>query len=143
MRIAWTGPVGDAENGNAAAMGGLLLMALVDLGAEVDIYLPGSPADIPAPYRQHPRVTVLVTPEMFKWNRWYSRNRVSAFLSSTLARSLVHVRIGLSLLRRHREQPYVCIFQMAQTELFAIGWLRRWLPPIVVHPCTSAAQELY
>jgi glycosyltransferase involved in cell wall biosynthesis len=58
-------------------------------------------------------------------------------------RSLAHTELGFALLRNHRRRPYDCIFQFAQTELFALGWLKRYLPPIVVHPCTSAARELY
>jgi glycosyltransferase involved in cell wall biosynthesis len=142
MRIAWTGPVGDVGEGGAAPLGGLLLKSLLDRGVEVDVYAAGTPGDFPAMFRDHPLVTVVEQPVIFEWNRWYSRHRVPAFATATAKRSWAHVRLGLEMVRRHRQRPYDCIFQFSQPELLVMGWVHRLLPPIVVHPCTTAAGEL-
>jgi glycosyltransferase involved in cell wall biosynthesis len=130
------------RGGGAAPLGGLLLQGLLDQGAEVDIYTPDRPEQVPEAFRDHPRVEVVSIENPWRWNRWYSRKRAVAFASSSLARSAVHGLLGLEMVRRHRRNPYACIFQFSQTELFVMGWLSRALPPIVVHPCTSAAGEL-
>jgi glycosyltransferase involved in cell wall biosynthesis len=142
LRVAWTGPVGDVRGGGAAPLGGLLLQGLLDQGAEVDIYTPDRPEQVPEAFREHPRVEVVSVENPWQWNRWYSKKRVVAFASSSLARSAVHGLLGLRMVQRHRRRPYACIFQFSQTELFTMGWLKRALPPIVVHPCTTAAGEL-
>ena len=142
LRVAWTGPVGDVRGGGAAPLGGLLLQGLLDQGAEVDIYTPDRPEQVPEAFREHPRVEVVSVENPWRWDRWYSRKRAVAFASSSLARSAVHGLLGLQMVRRHRRRPYSCIFQFSQTELFTMGWLSRALPPIVVHPCTTAAGEL-
>ena len=142
MRIAWTGPVGDVREGGTSALGGLLLQSLLDRGVRVDVYASGSPGDFPAMFRTHPRVTVVEQPVNWKWDRWYSKHRVPAFASSFAARSWAFARLGLEIVRRHRREPYDCIYQFSQPELFVMAWLSRLLPPIVVHPGTTAAGEL-
>lgn len=119
-----------------------MLKSLLDRGVEVDVYASGSPGDFPAMFSEHPLVTVVEQPITWTWDRWYSRHRVAAFASSVAARSWAFIRLGLEMVRRHRRKPYDCIYQFSQPELFALAWLSRLLPPIVVHPGTTAAGEL-
>lgn len=142
MRIAWTGPVGDIRDGGTSALGGLLLKSLLDRGVQVEVYVSGSPGDFPAMFRDHPLVTVVEQPITWSWGRWYSKHRISAFASSFAARTWAFLRLGLEMVRRHRRDPYDCVYQFSQPELFVMAWLSRLLPPIVVHPGTTAAGEL-
>jgi glycosyltransferase involved in cell wall biosynthesis len=143
MRIAWTGSaVGDLERGSLAALGCVLLAQLLEQGIDVDLYYPGTRAELPASVRDHPNLVVVGRPVRFKWGRWYSRNRVSAFLVGLAARSLTQVKLGSELMRNHSRRPYDCVFQFSQLELFVLGRAVRRLPPIVVHPCTTASREL-
>lgn len=136
------GSIGDIGSGAAAALGGHLLMGLLDAGAEVDLYIDGRPTDIPVAFREHPRLEVVARTSRWKWGRWYSKGPMTAFISSSVVRSLVHGRLGAAVLRNHRARSYDAIFQFSRTELFVLGWARRFLPPIVVHPCTTASGEL-
>lgn len=136
------GSVGEISSGAAAALGGNLLLGLLEKGVEVDLYIDGREEDVAPVFREHPGLTVVAMTGRWKWDRWYSSNRISAFVSSSLDRSLTHARLGATLVCNHRHRHYDCVFQFSRTELFVVGWAKRLLPPIVVHPCTSASGEL-
>jgi glycosyltransferase involved in cell wall biosynthesis len=65
-----------------------------------------------------------------------------ALFSGLLDRSLSSILLSVRLLAEHRRRRYDAVYQLSQTELFLLGRLRRFAPPIVVHPCTHAAGEL-
>ena len=140
LRIAWTGPVGDA--GGVPGMGTVLLAGLLDLGHEVELYFSGVESDVPATLRGRAGLAVICHDTGWRWDRWYSRHPPVAFLSASPARMWAHSRLSVKLWREHRRRPYDCIFQLSQPELLLLGWLRSSLPPTVVHPCSHAAGEL-
>jgi glycosyltransferase involved in cell wall biosynthesis len=143
VRVAWTGAsVGDISSGSVAALAGQLLMALLDRGVEVDIYLTQDPAHVPESFSSHPGLRMIGVPVQWSWNRWYSRNRALALVTSLAARAWTQIRLSLRLAVNHRRRHYDCIFQFSQTELLLMGPLARVLPPIVVQPSTTAAGEL-
>jgi glycosyltransferase involved in cell wall biosynthesis len=144
MRVAWLGPIGD---GGGAGLGRMLLDAYADRGDDIDLYIDGeylrtqrSVTDLLA---RHSSVSVVAEPNPWRWGKWYSRNRMLAFSSGLLVRAWVHRRLGRRLIEKNAARQYDCIFQFSQTELFELGRHRAILPPIVVHPCSHAAGELY
>lgn len=141
LRIAWTGPVGDG--GGVPGMGMLMLLGLLERGHEVDLYFAGEESQVPARLRGNAGLRVVCCRPGWHWDRWYSRHPVVAFVTGNPARMLTHLRLSTALWRRHRHRRYDCIFQLSQPELLLLGVLRPWLPPIVVHPCSHAAGELF
>ncbi len=139
LRIAWLGPVG--EGGGVPGMGAMLLDGVLRQGVAVDYYC--SFEEVPDSLRQYDNLTIVSTPRHWSWNRWYSKAAFSAFLSATVARTRAYNRLCSLLLERHAKNPYDCIFQLSQTELFKLGQNRHRLPPIVIYPCVHAAGELY
>ena len=139
LRIAWLGPVG--EGGGVPGMGAMLLDGVLRQGVAVDYYC--SFEEVPDSLRQYDNLTLVSTPRHWSWNRWYSKAAFTAFLSATVARTRAYNRLCSLLLERHAKNPYDCIFQLSQTELFKLGQNRHRLPPIVIYPCVHAAGELY
>jgi glycosyltransferase involved in cell wall biosynthesis len=122
-------------------MGAMLLDGVLRQGIAVDYYT--SFEEVPDSLRQYDNLTIVSTPRHWSWNRWYSKAPFSAFLSATVARTRAYNRLCSLLLERHANNPYDCIFQLSQTELFKLGQNRHCLPPIVIYPCVHAAGELY
>jgi glycosyltransferase involved in cell wall biosynthesis len=143
VRVAWTGAwVGDIERGSVAVLAGHLLMGMLERGVEVDFYLTGSGDELPEQFLRHKNLRVIDAPVRWSEGRLYSKTFATAFLSSLVARAITQLKLSLRLVRNHRRRPYDCVFQFSQTELLLLGPLARWLPPIVVHPSTTAAAEL-
>ncbi|HEY6888081.1 MAG TPA: glycosyltransferase family 4 protein [Solirubrobacter sp.] len=140
MRIAWTGPLG--PGGGVPGMGLLMLHELVRRGVEVDVYHACDSTVDELPVNPQPGLRVFTRRSGWRWDRWYSRTKPTAFVTSMAARSLNATLLSVRLLIEHRRRPYDAVFQLSQTELFLLGRARRWAPPIVVHPCSHAAGEL-
>jgi glycosyltransferase involved in cell wall biosynthesis len=122
-------------------MGMLMLRELLRQGVEVDLYL-ATDRTVPPPISAMPGLRVITRRSRWQWNRWYSRTKATALFSSLAARSLSGMLLSVRLLIAHRRNPYDAVFQLSQMELFLLGRLKRWAPPIVVHPCSHAAGEL-
>ena len=138
MRIAWTGPVGNG--GGVPGMGKLLLGELLRQGVEVDLYL--VTYDESPPIEPTPGLRIIEHRSRWRWGRWYSRTKAGALFSGLAVRSTGNVLLTLRLLLAHRRRSYDAVYQLSQTELFLLGRLRRFAPPIVVHPCVHSAGEL-
>jgi glycosyltransferase involved in cell wall biosynthesis len=123
-------------------MGLLMLRELLRQGVEVDLYTPRHSFE-GSPIEPTPGLRIIERKAGWKWDRWYSRTKVGAMFTGTLSRSISHVILDARLLAEHRRRPYDAVYQLSTTELFLLGSMRRWAPPIVVHPCTHAAGELY
>lgn len=143
MRIAYFGPAPLATASGSVYIAYVLVRELVNQGHEDDVYTELDGRD------SHPEL--LATPgvhwngiaTVWEWDRWYSRNRLTAMVTGQLA--LAHVQRDLvkRLVTEHRRNPYDVVYRCSQIELFS---MRRWikcLPPIVVHPGTCAAGEQY
>jgi glycosyltransferase involved in cell wall biosynthesis len=139
MRIAWTGPIG--EGGGVPGMGLLMLRELLRQGVEVDVYTPRHAFE-PSPIGPTPGLRIIERRAGWGYDRWYSKTKLTAMFTGTASRSLSYVILSIKLLREHRRRPYDAVYQLSTTELFLLGRMRKWAPPIVVHPCTHAAGEL-
>jgi glycosyltransferase involved in cell wall biosynthesis len=122
-------------------MGLLMLRELLRQGVEVDLYTPRYSFDGPA-LKPTPGLRIIERRSGWRWGRWYSRTKVGAFFSGTASRTVSHLILNVRLLIEHRRNPYDAVYQLSTTELFLLGYLKRFAPPIVVHPCTHAAGEL-
>ena len=140
MRIAWTGPV--ADGGGVPGMGMLMLRELLRQGVEVDLYLVEAGDSVRTAIAPTRGLRLIVMRTGWHWNRWYSRTKPGALFSSLGVRSIGSTLLSLRLLIEHRRNPYDAVYQLSQTELFLLGRMRRFAPPIIVHPCTHAAGEL-
>jgi glycosyltransferase involved in cell wall biosynthesis len=138
LRVAWFGEVGDGAN---VGMVSLLLDGILRHGCQVDYYC--MVEEVPKWLLQYDNLSVISTPPDWSWDRWYSRAHFAAFVSGLVARTKAYNRACEKVLHRHSADPYDCVFQFSQTELFKLGRNLDKLPPIVIHPCTHAAGELY
>lgn len=139
VRIAWTGAIG--EGGGVPGMGMLMLRELLRRGVSVDLYL-YTHGPLPVSLAGLPGLRIITRRSAWRWGAWYSRNPTLALFSSLLSRSISSILLSVRLLIEHRRHPYHALFQLSQMELFLLGRLRRWAPPIVVHPCSHAFGEL-
>lgn len=138
--MAWLG-VTPTENGGVPGAATHVLLALCERGARVDCFLAGSD-EVPDVLRRRPEVKFLESDSWWAWGRWYSRTALLSMLSGLVARSMMQLRLVVLIARRHAQDPYDVVYQFGQIELLGLGVLRRWLPPIVLHPGTHAAGEL-
>jgi glycosyltransferase involved in cell wall biosynthesis len=122
-------------------MGLLMVRELVRQGVEVDVYVPTYSFAPPA-IEPLPGLRVIEHRSRWRWRRWYSSTKSRALFSGALSRTVSYMLLDLRLLLEHRRRPYDVVYQLSVTELFLLGRLRRFAPPIVVHPCTHAAGEL-
>lgn len=122
-------------------MGMLMLRELLRQNVEVDVYLPRDQTPLP-PLPELPGLRIITRRSSWGWDRWYSRTASTAFFTSLIARTLNLLLLNVRLLIEHRRRKYDAVFQLSTVELFLLGTLRRWAPPIVVYPCSHAAGEL-
>lgn len=139
-RIAWQGPV--SGDGGVAYVGLQLVQGLRRRGVAVDCYMTGDSEDVPEALREDNGVRLYCCPTYWEWQRWYSRNPLSAFITGQTARGIAQHRLARTMAEQHGRQPYDLLYQYSQIELFGIRGLRKALPPIVVHPEVHAAGEL-
>jgi glycosyltransferase involved in cell wall biosynthesis len=139
MRIAWLGPAN--EDGGAGSLGALLLRGALEEGAAVDFFT-AEGAQLPKALSAYPNLTVVRSPFWWRWNKWYSRHSITAFISGNFARIQMHGRIARSIIERHRAVPYDCVIQWSQCELFQLGRNLDVLPPVVTFPGVHAFGEL-
>jgi glycosyltransferase involved in cell wall biosynthesis len=121
-------------------MGMLMLEELLRQGVEVDLYL-ATDRTVPQPIAPTDGLRVIVMRSPWQWQRWYSRTKPRALISSLASRAVTTVLLSVRLLIEHRRNPYHAVYQLSQTELFLLGRVGL-APPIIVHPCTHAAGEL-
>ena len=139
MRIAWIGGV--SNGGGAGQIGSLTLLNVLKEGVEIDYYK--AMEDIPTYLLEYKNLSIIETDSWWRWHKWYSNSSIKAFLSSTFARIQLCNLIAEKVLAVHLENPYDCIFQFSQSELFRLGEYRDQLPPILIYPGVHAAGELY
>jgi glycosyltransferase involved in cell wall biosynthesis len=141
MRIAWQGAPGAGDGGvNYAAL--QVIRGLRSKGVTLDCYVPGPASDVPPILLEDPGVGLVNRPTRWAWDRRYSRNPLSAFVTGQCARGVSQLELARLLAREHARRPYDVLYQFSQIELFGIRSLRSALPPIVVHPEVHAAGEL-
>jgi glycosyltransferase involved in cell wall biosynthesis len=141
LHIAWLGAA-PLETGGAPGVATELLHGLATLGHTIDCFLPGEGRRLPARLSEHENLTFVMGRSAWRWNRWYSRTRLTEFLSGLFSRALTAVRMRREVTRRHRRKPYDLLFQASSIE--SLGAPRRLLRevPLVIRPDTHQAGEL-
>lgn len=126
-----------------------LLHGLAELGHRIDCYFPAAetqrharPAGEPNRAFGDGNVTFVWGTSTWRWNRWYSRAKVTAFATGLLARGLASVRLRREIACRHTREPYDVIFQIANIESLAVPRSVARTVPLVIRPDTHIAGEL-
>jgi glycosyltransferase involved in cell wall biosynthesis len=141
LRIAWVGPA-PGEDGGVSGVATELLRGLTGLGHRIDCFFPSSGQPVPERLTGNERLTLNWGTSEWRWDRWYSRNRIMAFASGMFARSLASVRLRREIVRRHRAEPYDLMYQFSSIESLAVPPRLTRTVPLVIHPETHAAGEL-
>jgi glycosyltransferase involved in cell wall biosynthesis len=142
VRVAWLGPVGVEPGGVKYAALQLLEGLHRKGGIEIDCYIAASDSEVPASLAELPGIRLVCRPPRWHWNRSYSRNPLTAFVTGQAARGLVQRRLMELVAEEHARHPYDVLYQFSQIELFGARRLESALPPIVLHPEVHAAGEL-
>jgi glycosyltransferase involved in cell wall biosynthesis len=141
LHIAWLGPA-PSEHGGVPGVATELIDGLARRGHRIDCFFPSSARPVPDRLAANERVTLVWGTASFAWGRWYSRTRLTAFLSGMLLRAIASLRLRRRIVERHAADPYDLIYQFSSLEGLGVpGELTRRLP-LVVHPETHAAGEL-
>ena len=109
---------------------------------EVDCYSPSVEEIVPERLRSQDGLRFFFQPLRYRSGRWYSRTKLSGFVSGQSERAFAQSLLADRIRREHARRPYDCVYQISQLELFTLRALRRTLPPLVLHPHTHAAGEL-
>jgi glycosyltransferase involved in cell wall biosynthesis len=141
MRIAWIGPMPD-NGGGAAGVGRQFLLEISKKGIIVDCYLPGDVSSIPDVLLQERNLKFYCQSSTWQWNRWYSRNDYTAFITGQLANLRCEMKLAKRIVEQHQKTPYDMVFQFSHIELHALKKFKNSLPPIVLYPTTQHVAEL-
>ncbi len=142
LHIAWIGFAPAEEGGGVPGVAIDLLHGLAQLGHRIDCFFPSRERKLPAKISNIDNLTIVWGTSSWQANRWYSRAKPTAFVSSLLAKSLASFRLRKELARRHRREPYDFTYQFANVENLGVPQRLRRDVPLVVHPETSSAGEL-
>jgi glycosyltransferase involved in cell wall biosynthesis len=143
LRIAWIGAgPGLEETGGVAGVAAELLHGLAELGHRIDCFLPRSVRTLPPRLEQAEGITFIWGTSAWRWNRWYSRSPMTAFVSGLISRSVASLRLRREIARRHASEPFDVIYQFSNIETLAMPAALRRRVPLVIHPETHVAGEL-
>ncbi len=142
LHIAWIGFAPVEEVGGVPGIATDLLRGLAALGHRIDCFFPSQGHAVPPAIADVDNLTLVWGTGSWRPNRWYSRTKVTAFVSSLLIRGLASLRLRKEVVRRHRREPYDLIYQFSNVENMAVPRRLRSTVPVVVHPGTSSAGEL-
>ena len=143
LHIAFLTPV-PKEDGGISGVATDILDGLCARGHRVDCFLPNSGRDFTTPerLRRYEHLTFTWSDPKWNWNQWYSRTRLTSFVSGMLARATSYLRLRRTILAMHDRDPYDLIYQFSSPESLAapVSLTRRI--PLVIHPETHAAGEV-
>jgi glycosyltransferase involved in cell wall biosynthesis len=142
LHIAWIGFAPAEEVGGVPGIATDLLHGLAQLGYRIDCFFPSEEHELPPLVTDVDNLTFVWGTSRWRRNRWYSRTKVTAFVSSLAARSFASFRLRKEVARRHQLERYDIIYQFSNVENLAIPRKLRGAVPIVMHPGTSSAGEL-
>jgi glycosyltransferase involved in cell wall biosynthesis len=141
LHIAWLGPV-PGEGGGVAGVAGELLHGLTERGHRIDCFFASAGRELPARLAEEKLLTLVWGTSAWRWDRWYSRGRIAAFVSGMLARVVASLRLRREIAERHAQDPYDVIYQFSHIETFALPARVARTASLVLHPETHAAGEL-
>jgi glycosyltransferase involved in cell wall biosynthesis len=142
LHIAWIGFAPAEEVGGVPGIATDLLHGLAARGHRIDCFFPSREHGLPARIAGVEKLTFVWGTSGWRWNRWYSRTRASAFVSSLAARGFASLRLRKEVLRRHRDDPYDVLYQFSNVENLSIPSRLRRSVPLVAHPGQSSADAL-
>ena len=141
LRIAWLGGA-PRESGGAPGVATELLDGLARRGHQIDCFFPGRGQNLPPRLAAHENLTFIWGGSEWRWNRWYSRNKLAAFASGLLSRAVGSLRLRQEITRRHRREPYDVIYQNQTIESLGVPSAVAHSIPVVVRPDSHMAGEL-
>jgi glycosyltransferase involved in cell wall biosynthesis len=141
LRVAYVGPV-PIQGGGAAGAAWLVVQGLAAQGCEIDCFLTTIPCKVPTELHALSGVRIVHLDTGWRWDRWYSNNRVSQVLTGNLANAVGRRRLSRKIVSFHEERPYDVLYQFSTIEVFGLRRLLDRLPPLVIHPSTHMAGEL-
>ncbi len=142
LHIAWIGFAPAEEGGGVPGIASDLLHGLAGLGHRIDCFFPSHQHELPARITGVENLTFVWGTSAWQWNRWYSRTRITAFLSSLLARGYASWRLRAEVTSRHERDPYDVFYQFSNVENMSIPRPLRRAVPLVAHPGQSSADAL-
>src|SRR4029077_9664481 len=143
LHIAWLGAgPSSQEVGGVPGVATELLIGLAKSDHRIDCSLPGAARELPDRLAAQDTLTFIWGTSDWRWNRWYNRVKIGAFLSGMLSRALASVRLRREVARRHRQDPYDVIYQFSNIESLAMPSSLKDTVPLVIHPETHTAGEL-
>lgn len=142
LHIAWIGFAPAEEVGGVPGIATDLLHGLGQMGHRIDCFFPGRERALVPRLEATPNLTFLWGNSRWSWGRWYSRTRLTGFLSGQLAATVGSLRLRSVLARRHAADPYDVLYQFSNTENRAIPRRLRKAVPVVAHPGQSSADAL-
>jgi glycosyltransferase involved in cell wall biosynthesis len=119
-----------------------LLAGLAKRGHRIDCFLPGAARKLPDSLGEQPNLTFVWGTSDWRWNRWYNRVKIGAFLSGMISRARASLRLKREVAERHRQDPYDLVYQFSNIEVLAMPASLRGTVPLVIHPETHIAGEL-
>ena len=143
LRIAVLGAgPGRDETGGAPGVSTELLDGIARLDHRIDCYLPGRARALPPRLVANENLNFIWGSSRWRWNRWYSRTRVTAFASGLLSRALASLSLRRQVFIRHRRKPYDVLLQLGNIESLGVsGRLAREIP-FAMRPDTHMAGAL-
>jgi glycosyltransferase involved in cell wall biosynthesis len=119
-----------------------LLGGLAELGHQIDCFLPGTPRSIPERLSSQQNLEFISGTNKWRWDRWYSRTKITSFASGLIARAVGSLRLRREIVRRHKQHPYDLIFQNQTIESLGVPASIARSIPLVIRPDTHQAGEL-
>jgi glycosyltransferase involved in cell wall biosynthesis len=141
LRIAWLGG-GPAESGGAPGVVTELLDGLTERGHTIDCFLPATPRNIPERLQGRENLTFISGTSSWRFDRWYSRTKITSFASGLLARALGSLRLRREIVKRHEQEPYDLVYQNQTIESLGVPSSVIRSVPLAVRPDSHQAGEL-
>jgi glycosyltransferase involved in cell wall biosynthesis len=143
LHIAWLGSgPGRADSGGVPGVAAELLVGLARLGHRIDCYLPGVGHAVPDRVAESPQVTFTWGTSNWRWDGWYNRTKIGAFVTGLIARAVGSIRLRREVTKKHEVDPYDLVYQFSNIEALAMPPSLRRSVPLVIHPETHIAGEL-
>lgn len=140
LRIAYVGPSPHPKAGGAPGVAGLLIDQLLQRGHSVDVYVVASREDDdPMGLGEREGLSYVIEHSRFRFERWYSRTRVTKMMSSQIFAARGRRKLARRLRALHRATPYDVIYQFSTVESFGVP--SDIDVPVIVHPSVHAAGE--
>ena len=122
LHIAWLGtaPPLDRETGGVPGVAAELLDGLAALGHRIDCFVPGAERTVLPRLAEIENLTFVWGTSDWRWNRWYSRTKITAFASGLFARAYASLRLRREVAARHAQDPYDVIYQFSNIETLSM-----------------------